>query len=65
MKKCGSDCEVCAWYHDGDIVILNLSADNTLVATSNPKSCQAVSGALATHFQLTLNTDPAEFNHLN
>ena len=49
-KQCVSDYGVCAWCYDGDIVILNLSADNILVATSHPKARQAANYALAMHF---------------
>ena len=64
-KQCASDYVVCMWYYDGYIIILNLSTDDVLVATSNPKARQVVNDALATHFQLTPNIDPTEFTYLN
>ena len=64
-KQYTSDYGVCTWCYDRDISVLNLSADDVWVATSNPKARQTENDELGTCFQLTPNTDPAEFTCLD
>ena len=47
IKRCASDYGDCIWYYEGDIIILNLSTDEILVSTGNPKALQKVNDTLA------------------
>ena len=47
IKQRASDHRVCTWNHDRYIVLLNLSEDDALIVTSNPKALQVVNNTIA------------------
>ena len=65
IKRCASDYGVCICYYDGNIIILNLSTDDILVATSNAKSRKAANDALSVYFQFAPNIYYTESTYLN
>jgi len=65
IKYCASDYGVYVWFYHGDIVILNFSTDNILVATNNKETWATVEGVLQQFFEITLNVNPTEFRYLN
>ena len=65
IKKCASDYRVYVWLHKGDIVILNLSTDDILIAKNGEVVRAKVKEVLRMFFNVTPNTNPSEFRYLN
>ena len=65
IKRCASDYGVYVWFYEGDLVLLNLSTDDILVATNNEEARTKIEEVLKTYFEITPDVNPTEFHYLN
>ena len=65
IKQYASDYSVCMWEYKGNILILNLSTNDILMATANGEATTYMKEVLAKFFNINKSINPAEFTYLN
>ena len=65
IKRCTSNHGVYIWEYKGNILLINLSIDDILVAIVNDKAAELIYKVLSKFFKIKVMINSSKFIHLN